>query len=67
MFAAGCFVLICSGLTFAQDTVSPQKKALILEFIEVAGGKNAANEMVDIMLGAQEVETEENAYGHDRR
>jgi hypothetical protein len=57
LFVAGLFVFLCCVPTFAQDTVSPQKKALIQEFLEATGGKKAANEMIDLMMRAQEAET----------
>lgn len=56
LLVAGLFLLFCCPLTFAQDTISPQKKVLIQEFLEVTGGKKAANEMIDLMMRAQGAE-----------
>lgn len=57
-FVAGIFVAICCGAAFAQDTISPQKKALILEYLELTGGKKAADDGFNLMLGMQEAQTE---------
>lgn len=50
-------VFLFVGSTCGQEAVSPQKKALILQFIEATGGKKAADDMVDIMMDAQVTET----------
>ena len=57
LFFAVLFVLLSGSLTFAQDAISTQKKALILEFLEVTGSKKGEAEMMDLMLGEQEKET----------
>ncbi len=55
-FTLAIFIL-CGGQLLAQQSVSPEKQALIREFLEVTGGQKRANEVVDIMISFQEKES----------
>ena len=55
LFAAFVFIFGC-GAAFAQQTISPEKQALIKELLEVSGGQKGANDMVDTMITFQERE-----------
>ncbi|MEJ7701426.1 MAG: DUF2059 domain-containing protein [Pyrinomonadaceae bacterium] len=48
--------VFCCNISFAQQTVSPEKQALIREFFEASGGQKSANEMVEVMISFQEKE-----------
>jgi hypothetical protein len=57
LFLATVIFVFCGSSSFAQQTVSPEKQALIKEFLEATGGQKSANEMADMMLAFQEKET----------
>lgn len=48
--ATAVFVLLCCNLAYTQQTISPEKKALIKEFLEVTGEHKSANDTTDDMM-----------------
>ena len=48
------FVAFCCQTSFAQETVSPEKQALIREYWEISGGRKLANETFDLMSGQEQ-------------
>ena len=57
LFLATVIFVFGGSVSFAQQTISPEKQALIREFLEVTGGQKSANEMIDLMLAFQEKES----------
>jgi hypothetical protein len=57
LFLAALIFVFCGSSSFAQQGVSPEKQALIREFLEVTGTQKSVNEMADLMLSFQEKET----------
>lgn len=57
LFLAAIIFVFCGSSSFAQQTVLPEKQALIREFMEAAGGQKSINEMVEAMIAFQEKET----------
>jgi len=56
------FVLsLSSGISYAQQPVSPEKLALIREYLQVTGGSKSAKEMTDMMFAFQETESAKTA------
>ena len=51
---AALFVAFCCQTSFAQETVSPEKQALIREYWEVSGGRKLANETFDSMFDQEQ-------------
>ncbi len=56
LFLAAVIFIFGGSTSFAQQTVSLEKQALIREFLEVTGGQKRANEMVEMMVAFQEKE-----------
>lgn len=54
LFLAAIVFVFGGSVSFAQQTVSPEKQALIKEFQEVTNVRKNANEMIDAMLAFQE-------------
>jgi len=48
--------VFCGNPLFAQQSISPEKQALIKEFLESTGGQKQANEIVNVMIAHQENE-----------
>jgi len=57
LFFTITILVLCGSQSLAQQSVSPEKQALIREFLEVMGGQKSANEMIDMMLAFQEKES----------
>lgn len=55
------FMAVGTGTVAAQGGVSPEKLALIREYIQITGGSKSASEMTDMMLAFQEAEAEKMA------
>jgi hypothetical protein len=49
------FIFGCTA-TFAQQAISPEKQALVKEFMEAMGGQKTATELIDTMVKFQEQE-----------
>jgi len=50
------FILLWGNASRAQQTISPEKKALIKEFLEVTGGREGTDQIINVMLSSIEKE-----------
>lgn len=56
LFLAAVTIVFYVSSSFAQQTISTEKQALIREFLEASGGRKNANKMVEVMISFQEKE-----------